>query len=216
MLFTLVHRSSAPSGWRVVEIACRPLLGLAAFAFFASASVTPVQAGPEAARPSGVPVAAVTPKPTPKPKYKITSRPYIVAVGPQELDVKPLAGPRVRRPPLLPTPTPKPVIEPPVTSEPPTDTAPVKPAEPSAFSPDASPVLLPKDKPAAASAPEKKESVLETVEHREPELRDAVMYFDTPAGPRGSRASIPMAVPFTTPPTLPQPESRATYRKEKE
>lgn len=214
MLFPLIHRSSVPSGWRVAEIVCRPVLGAAALALLALGSETLVQAGP---------VAMSTPKPTPKPKYVLTKRPHLVAVGPMEVNVSPLAGPRVRRPPLLPTPTPKPVLEQlePVTPEQPVDSQPVKPTEPSAFSPDAPPTLLPTDKPPATPAPTpeakagKKESVLEAVDPREPELRDAVMYFDTPVGPHGSRASIPMVVPFTTPPTVPQPESRATYRKEK-
>jgi hypothetical protein len=165
---------------------------------------------------------AVTPAPARTPKPRITTRPYIVSTGPMELDVKPPAGPRVRRPPLLPTPKP---VEPnpetaPAPVTPPEVPAP-KPPEPSAFSPDAPPTLLPSDKPVPATPEpvkkdDKKDGVLEPVEHREPELKDAVMYFDTPAGPRGSRVTIPMAVPLTTPPTAPQPESRATYRKEKE
>jgi hypothetical protein len=137
------------------------------------------------------------------------------------LDVKPLAGPRVRIPPLLPPPK---IVEPdpmeePAAAEPADTTSMPKPAGPSAFSPDAPHTLLPVEKPAPTPAPEKKvepkESVLVPADSGEPDLQDAVMYFETPVGPRGSRVTIPM-IPSNPPAAVPQPESRATYRKDKE
>lgn len=170
-----------------------------------------------AVRAYGV-TAARTPAPTPKPKVMITTHPHLVAVGPMTLDIKPVAGPRHRNPPLLPTPTPKPVIE----TDPAADSgqpelAPATPP-PSAFSPDAPPMLLPPEKPAPTPPPEKKEpkpSVLSPEEQAEPDLKDAVMYFDTPVGPHGARATIPLVIPNSAAP-VPLPESRATYRKEKD
>jgi hypothetical protein len=195
------------------------MIGLVVLVAFSMGRGAVAKAGSEVRGAKAPPVVV---KPTPTPKYKITNRPHLVAVGPMELSVKPVAGPRVRRAPLLPTPTPKPVIDTEVMSTPAEPRATPKPVEPSAFSPDAPPTLLPTEKPAATpvATPEKKdekrESVLEPLEPREPELRDSVIYFETPVGPRGSRATIPMAVPFTSPATAPQPESRATYRKERE
>jgi hypothetical protein len=219
MLFCPIDTSCELPERQVAQRAFGPMIGLVVLVVVSMGSGPVAKAGSEVRGPKAPPVMV---KPTPTPKYQITNRPHLVAVGPMELSVKPVAGPRVRRAPLLPTPTPKPVIEAEIISTPAEPTATPKPAEPSAFSPDAAPTLLPTEKGASTPAPvaekkdEKRESVLDTIEPREPELRDSVMYFETPVGPRGSRATIPMVVPFTSPPTAPQPESRATYRKEKE
>ena len=160
------------------------------------------------------------------PRYQIADEPYLTTVGPIKTRMSPLAGPRVRRAPLLPVTKlveakPKPGKAPgyPVSPE-------VKshdPSEPSAFSPDAPPILLPAVEPEEKSAttpPVQKESAKESVlvpaPRKDSELRDAVIYFDVPAVPPGSRVIIPSLVPLNSPSPVPQPESRATYRKEKE
>jgi hypothetical protein len=220
MLSRLFHpHPSLPNG-QVARISRRPLFGLAAVVLLGAGSVVTSEAG-STVIPPRTSKAAPSPTPAPTPKYVISSQPHLVAIGPITIDVKPLAGPRVRRPPLLPPPKP---IEP----DPSVDAANAKPQEPPApkpplpsdFSPDAAPTLLPTDKPLPTPAPERKiepkENALEPVDRGEPDLKDAVMYFETPVGPHGARASIPLAVPYTSPAPAPLPDSRATYRKEKE
>jgi len=149
----------------------------------------------------------------------IRKKAYLVAIGPAGIAVQPLAGPRVRQPPLLPTP--KPVeSEPAVAKTLSPEAARPAPAEPSAFSPEAPPVLLPTGKPPVAPAPAPKveptESVLAPAARAEAELKDAIIYFETPVGPVGSQVTIPAAVPLTSPAPAAPAASRATYRKEKE
>jgi hypothetical protein len=156
-----------------------------------------------------------------KVKWKVIKDPHLVAVGPSKIRVAPVAGPLVRRPPLLPppkvvAPEPKPIAA---------DLPP--PAEPSTLSGDANPILLPPVKATADStqAPvkpeEPKESVLVPAEREELELKDAVKYFEpphapyAPNSPGGPQILLPAIVPYSSP-AAPQPNSRATYRKEKE
>ncbi len=220
MLFRLFTHFHGLRSGRVSKVLRHPFVWLPACAVAALGGTIQAVAGP-VERPPRPPVSSATYKKT-GPAVKISKWPHLVAVGPTEVYIKPLAGPSVRRPPMLPQPPPPPTPEP--ESEPkPADSSQPVPREmpqPSEFSPDAPPVLLPKDTAPVTPAPEKKtapeESVLEEASHREPELKDAVIYFDTPIGPHGSRASIPAIVPFASPLGAPQPESRATYRKEKE
>ncbi|MEA3213602.1 MAG: hypothetical protein QOE70_6659 [Chthoniobacter sp.] len=210
-----VHRSPVPSRSDIVR---RPFLRLAAFAFLSMGGATLSKAATAERLPLQPFTARQTPAPTPSPKLKISEQPHLVAIGPMGLSIKPLDGPRVRRPPLLPPP---PTVEPGLKSEAAPETAgPREPKEPSAFSPDSPPVLLPKEQaplvPAPAKKEEPRESVLVPAVRGEPELKDAIIYFETPVGPNGSRISIPAMIPLTSPAPVAQPESRATYRKEKE
>jgi hypothetical protein len=222
MSFRLLHCVRPLPRRRVARLLRRPFpfVGMTAFALLALGSAFRGEAGP-LERPVRTSVAAHAPTPSPTPRLKIISLPHLLAVGPMDVDIKPLAGPRVRRPPLLPPPKPaEPDPDATSTSPQPQEPVPPPPPEPSAFSPDAPPVLLPSEKPASTPAPEKRveprENVLVPADRGEPDLKDAVMYFDTPVGPRGSRASIPIPMPFGSPAPAPLPESRATYRKEKE
>ena len=102
----------------------------------------------------------------------------------------------------------------------PLETPTAEPREPSDFSPDAPPTLLPKESPIAPPRPAQNsaptESVLAPGVRSGTELKDAVIYFETPAGVNGSRIGFPTLVPVTSPPAPPQPPSKATFRQEKE
>ncbi len=142
--------------------------------------------------------------------------PYLVAIGPMRLRIKPAEG-QLRRPPLLPAaPAPEAKASSKATPEP----APV-PAlpQPSEFSPGAPPVLLPAEKPEPKEEPDKrtepKENALTPSTGTAPDLRDSVIYFETPVGDRAQRVLTPALVPAVPAPVAPLPESRATYRIEK-
>jgi hypothetical protein len=94
-----------------------------------------------------------------------------------------------------------------------------KAPEPSALVPEESPLLLPADKEPVAGKPMEKavpsESVLAPLSRGELELKDALIFFETPAGPGGSQVAVPVLVPFSSPPVATQPASRATYREVK-
>lgn len=89
------------------------------------------------------------------------------------------------------------------------------------LSPDSAPVLLPTDK--STPVPDKKpqdadhkDGLLTPSDRAEQDLRDAVMYFETPVGNNGARVAVPLAVPYGPPVApVPVPESRATYTTEK-
>jgi hypothetical protein len=221
MLFRLFTHFPLLRPGRVSKVLRHPFVWLPVCTVVAIGGTAQSVAGP-GAPPPRPPASSVTFKkstPAPTPKVKLSKWPHLVAVGPTEVYFKPLAGPRVRRPPLLPTP-PTPTPEPEVKTPDPSLSTPGKPPEPSALSPDAPPILLPKETTPATPPPEKSaappESALGEASSREPELKDAVMYFETPFGPHGARASIPAIVPLTSPVGAPQPESRAEYRKDKE
>jgi hypothetical protein len=190
---------------------------MAAFALASTAVVTRSHAGPVAAPPQ--PLVNVRQTPAPAPKFKIRRWPYLVAIGPTALTIQPLSDPRVRRPPLLPRPI-LAATEPSAATEPPAPAGPARPAsaEPSAFSPDASLIVLPGEKTAAAPAPAKPTepgvSVLTPANQAEQELKDAVIYFATPAGPHGPRVAVPATAPLNPPTPATLPKSRATYRQE--
>jgi len=211
------HLMYSPTPW-VVGIFGRLVLQAATLSILAAGGTLRSEAGPSE-RPPQPPATTQRPTPTPLPKLRINKRPHLVAIGPMGIDVQPLAGPRVRRPPLLPVPK---VVEaePEAAKSPSSEPAQPAPAQPSAFSPDAPPVLLPTEKPPVAPAPAPKveptESVLAPAARAEAELRDAIIYFETPAGPAGSQVTIPAAMPLTSPAPAVPPQSRATYRKEKE
>lgn len=185
---------------------------LLACAVVASGAVTSLQAGPpERPRP---PKLVAQPKALPTPKMVVSKEPYLKLVGPALIVIKPIPGPSVRIPPLLPRPEP---AEPTPKSIDPA--APVPgPTEPSVLSQDAPITLLPAQKAPSAPVPERKveagESVLAPEARAEMELKDSVLFFEKQVGPYGSRVSVPVPIA----PTLPAepPASRATYRKEKE
>ncbi len=210
LCLSIWFRASAPH--RVSKIVCR----LVACALV-SAGVGPALQAGQAIRPLLPPVSGQQKTPT-APKAKIGQPPYLLAIGPTEISVRPVPGPRVRQPPLLPRPA---AIEPDpdATAKSLQPGSPARPAEPSAFSPEAPPTLLPDQKspnvPGPAKSEGPKESALATEARGEPELRDSVIYFETPAGRNGSSVTVPALVPLKSPMSVPA-ESRATYRKEKE
>jgi len=209
-------------GPSLIGDARRPWVCLAVALSLSVGIATSSEAGTDyvfAARPTPSP----TPKVAHKKKPKITSKPYLVTIGPMDLDIQPVAGPRVRRPPLLPRPAASEngTEGSPKTPTPEEASKQPKPSEPSAFSPDAPPVLLPAEKPPATPAPvdkieAPKESVLVPGNHGELDLKDAVIYFETPAGPKGSRIIVPGVIPTNPPTPGTLPESSATYRKDQQ
>ncbi len=219
MLFRLLIHLRSSSSRRVSRILRHPLVWLPVCAILVMGDAPQSEAGPVEQRPQASISAA--PAPASTSKVKISKLPHLVAVGPMEVAIKPLAGPRIRRAPALPTPKP---VEPEPAAAPansqPQETPPSTPPEPSVLSPDAPHTLLPAEKPPitppVVKKEEAKESVLVPAGNTEPELKDAVMYFETPVGPHGSRVTIPAIVPLSSPTGAPQPESRAIYRKEKE
>lgn len=194
--------ASPPTAWVLVAIA---IVTTAALAHAGGEQAFPPRAILAAPR-----TALATPKPV------LEKRPYLQVIGPTAVRVLPVAGPRVRRVPLLPKPK-RPEREADPVETPVATTSSVAP---SALSPDAPTNLLLSPNPGPLPAtilqtPQPPENVLTPATDSGSDLRDAVIYFETPRGPRGSQTTLAVPLPFASPAAAKtQPESRATYRKE--
>lgn len=208
----------------IPELVAAPLSRVGCCVVLTMATAIPLQAGTKD-RPL-VSTGRVQPKPTPARSVKpapanfISKTGYLAIIGPAGISTKPVAGPRVRQAPMLPTP--KVVSADSAAAAKSSDSqalAQHQPSEPSAFSPDEPPMLLPAEKASqVAKAEEKiepKENVLVPASRGEMELKDAVIYFETPVGSHGSQVALPVLVPHSSPAAATQPASRATYHEEK-
>lgn len=190
---------------------------LPAFILAANAGIlVPVQAGSEVYPPHETTKTVVKPEHVHRPK--VSKLPYLVLVEPEPLKIQRAVNPHFRNPPLLPTPKPAPVVSKAPATPSPDDANANKPVDTGVLPSESSPILLPKDKQPAMPAPAdhgKQDPVLTPAPSPEQELKDAVIYFDTPVGPHGTRAIVPVPIPGLTPgATQPVvPDSHTTYRE---